>query len=78
MTNRPGSGDLNWHHDTFAYADTHDPETDHYPVLLTAAQVEVTQSLTAVQVRPDQAAASARGCLSGRPRFGRSSGFGCC
>ena len=57
MTNRPGSGDLNWQHDTFAYADTHDPETDRYPGLQTATQVEVTQSLTAVLVRPDRAMA---------------------
>ena len=52
-----GVADLNWQHDTFAYADTHDPEADRYPGLVTAAQVEVTQSLTAVLVRPDRAMA---------------------
>ena len=52
-----GVADFNWQHDTFAYADTHDPEGDRYPGLVTAAQVEVTQSLTAVLVRPDRAMA---------------------
>ncbi len=52
-----GVADLNWQHDTFAYADTHDAELDRYPGLQTAAQVEVTQSLTAVLVRPDRAMA---------------------
>ena len=52
-----GVADLNWQHDTFAYADTHDPEADRYPGLVTAAQVEVTQSLTAVLVRPARALA---------------------
>ena len=52
-----GVADLNWQHDTFAYADTYDPEGDRYPGLVTAAQVEVTQSLTAVLVRPARAMA---------------------
>ena len=52
-----GVADLNWQHDTFAYADTYDAEGDRHPGLVTAAQVEVTQSLTAVLVRPDWAMA---------------------
>ena len=52
-----GVADLNWQHDTFGYADTYDAEGDRYPGLVTAAQVEVTQSLTAVLVRPDRAMA---------------------
>ena len=38
-----------------AVVHTHDPAGDRYPGLMTAAQVEVTQSLNAVLVRPDRA-----------------------
>ena len=51
-----GVADLNWQNDTFAYADTYDPDTDRYLGLQAAEQVEVTQSLTALLVRPTRAA----------------------
>ena len=52
-----GVADLNWQNDTFAYADAYDAEADRYPGLQTAAQVEVTHSLTAVLVRAARAMA---------------------
>ena len=51
-----GVADLNWQNDTFAYADTYDPDTDRYLGLQAAEQLEVTQSLTALLVRPTRAA----------------------
>ncbi len=51
-----GVADLNWQNDTFAYADTYDPDTDRYLGLRAAEQVEATQSLTALLVRPIRAA----------------------
>ena len=51
-----GVADLNWQNDTFAYADTYDPDADRYLGLQAAEQVEVTQSLTALLVHPTRAA----------------------
>ena len=50
-----GVADFNWQNDTFAYAETYDVDADRYPGLQKAEQVEVTQSLTAVLVRPERA-----------------------
>ena len=50
-----GVADLNWQNDTFAYADSYDADADRYLGLQAAVQVEVTQSLTALLVRPDRA-----------------------
>ncbi len=50
-----GVADLNWQNDTFAYADTYDPDTDRYLGLRAAEQVEATPSLTALLVRPVRA-----------------------
>ena len=51
-----GVADLNWQNDTFAYADTYNADENRYPGLQAPAQVEVTQSLTALLVRPTRAA----------------------
>ena len=50
-----GVADLNWQNDTFAYAESYDPEADRYPGLQTGQHVEVTQSLDAVLVHPVRA-----------------------
>ena len=50
-----GVADMNWQNDTFAYAESYDPEADRYLGLETGRHVHVTQSLTAVLVRPARA-----------------------
>ena len=50
-----GVANTNWQNDTFAYAESYDPEADRYPGLQTGQHVEVTQSLDAVLVHPVRA-----------------------
>ena len=52
-----GVADLNWQSDTFACAESYDPEADRYPGLKAGEQVEITTSYAAVLVRSGRAAA---------------------
>ncbi len=55
-----GVGQMNWEHDTFAFADHHDPEADHFSGLKAGEQVAVGMSQTAVLVRAERAAQQLR------------------
>ncbi len=62
-----GAAQMNWEHDTFAFADAHDESTDRYRGLRAGQHVGVGMSQTAVVVRADRAQRQLEGQTTAEP-----------